>query len=134
ARAGWYREGPPRGEAPPENAGRVFGEGLSWDPSLLPFTARDRDVQLELRFDAGIGRVPLNSFVHPPFERRVLEEAGDVILVQDERGHIWRDTRDGVPPQSARSPVETGEEWDRFGAERLQPTLEGRLPADWPQW
>ena len=60
----WYREGLPRCEGLPENAGRVFGEGLSWDPSLLPFTARDRDVHLELRFDAGIGRVPLNSFVH----------------------------------------------------------------------
>ena len=129
----WYREGLPRCEGLPENAGRVFGEGLSWDPSLLPFTARDRDVHLELRFDAGIGRVPLNSFVHPPFERRVLEETGNVILVQDERGHIWRDTRAGVPPQSVRSPVETSEDWERFRAERLQPTLEGRLPADWPQ-
>ena len=129
----WYGEGLPHREGLPRNAGRVFGEGLSWDPSLLPFTARDRDVHLELGFDDGIGRVPLNSFVYPPFERRVLEETGNVILVQDERGHIWRDTRAGVPPQSVRSPVETSEDWERFRAERLQPTLEGRLPADWPQ-
>jgi len=129
----WYGEGLPHREGLPRNAGRVFGEGLSWDASLLPFTARDRDVHLELGFDDGIGRVPLNSFVYPPFERRVLEETGNVILVQDERGHIWRDTRAGVPPQSVRSPVETSEDWERFRAERLQPTLEGRLPADWPQ-
>jgi hypothetical protein len=124
----WYEEGLPHREGLPPNAGRVFGEGLSWDASLLPFTARDRDVHLELGFDDGIGRVPLNSFVYPPFERRVLEETGNVILVQDERGHHLARHAAGVPPQSVRSPVETSEDWERF--RRATATdVEGRLPA-----
>ncbi len=129
----WYGEGLPRTVGIPAEVGRVFGEGLSWDATLLPFTAVDRDVNRALGFDEGIRRVPLNSFVHPPFRRQVLEEEGDILVVQDERGHVWRDTRGGVLPQSLRSPVQSREEWERFKAERLQPSLDGRLPTDWAQ-
>ena len=44
----WYGEGVPRVVGLPGEVGRVFGEGLSWDATLLPFTAVDRDVNWTL--------------------------------------------------------------------------------------
>ena len=132
----WYGEGLPRRMGLPDEPRmlNVAGSGLPWDPSMLPGTGLDQDVQLELDLDPGIRRIPLNSFVYPPFVRRVLEDRGETILVRDERGHIRLDRKDGQSISDiVKTAVETRDDWERFKAERLQPTLEGRLPADWPQ-
>lgn len=132
----WYQEGLPRRVGLPDDPGllNVNGPGCPWDPTMLPYTALDHDVQVELSLDKGIRRIPLNSFVYPPFERRILEDRGDTVLVRDPRGHIRLDRKDGQSISDiVKTAVETRDDWERFKAERLQPTLEGRLPADWPQ-
>jgi len=129
----WYREGLVRrvGFRDSPDLVTVYGEGMIWDATLGPI---DRDVHFEFGLDEGIHRVPMNSFICPPFERRVLEDDGDIVTEQDPRGHIARYKKDGSSiVHIVKALVETREDWERVKAERLQPRLEGRLPADWPE-
>ena len=77
----------------------LYGEALMWDPSFPP---REKDVHLALGFDEGIRRVPLNSFVYPAFERQILEEEGDSVVLLDERGSIRREKKDRNSASSHR--------------------------------
>jgi len=132
----WYKEGLPCRVGLPEHPDLVVanGEACPWDPSQLPYTARDEDVHQELDLDPGIRRIPLNTFAYPAFEMHTLEEHGDEIVWQDGKGVIRRDKKDRSSMSVIMTgPVQTREDWERYKDERLQPNLEGRLPADWPQ-
>lgn len=84
--------------------------------------------------DPMILRVPLNSFIHPLYEYRVIEEYDDVIVAQDPRGHIRRDKKDlSSISNYVRTLVENRADWERVKAERLALKLDGRLPANWPE-
>jgi hypothetical protein len=127
----WYGEGlPHRMEHTGEMyEGSIFGEALIWDPAV---GARDCDVHFELGLDEGIQRVPINSFVFPLFERRLIEDEGHTVVEQDPRGHIVRNMKDrSSMPHIIKTLVENREDWERVKAERLQPKLEGRLPENW---
>jgi hypothetical protein len=88
---------------------------------------------LNFQIDPGAKRVPLNSFIYPLFQYKVLEERGDVIISQDERGHIREDKKGRGSIANIIKPLVAGrEDWEKVKAERLQLSLEGRLPADWP--
>ncbi|MGD2157808.1 MAG: uroporphyrinogen decarboxylase family protein [Anaerolineales bacterium] len=127
----WYQEGLPHrvGHTGEMYEGSIFGEALIWDPAV---GARDQDVHMELGLDEGIQRVPINSFVSPPFERKLIDDEGDTVVEQDPRGHIVRNMKDrSSMPQIIKTLVETREDWEQVKAERLQPTLTNRLPEDW---
>lgn len=99
--------------------------------SDVPF-AEDADLGFQL--DPGPRRVPLNSFICPLFKYRVLEVHGDVIISQDERGHIRQDKKGRASIANIIKPlVSSREDWERVKAERLQLSLEGRLPQNWPE-
>lgn len=99
--------------------------------SDVPFA---EDSQSDFHIDPGAKRVPLNSFIHPLFEYKVLEERGDVIISQDERGHIREDKKDRSSIANIIKPlVASREDWEKVKAERLQLKLDGRLPANWAE-
>jgi uroporphyrinogen decarboxylase len=130
----WYGEGLPKrvGLGDGLYQGTVCGEALMWDGP--GFGTRDHDVHAQLGLDEGIQRIPLNSYVYPPFEERVLAEDGDIVTVQDPRGHIARYRKDRSSiAVILKTLVETREDWERVKAERFQPTLQGRLPSDWEE-
>ena len=108
-----------------------------WDPlttGLLSDLFVKPDAQTRFHMDPGLRRVPLNAFIYPLFEYRVLEEHADVIIAQDERGHIRRDKKGRASISNIIKPlVADREDWERVKAERLQLSLEGRLPANWPE-
>jgi hypothetical protein len=109
-----------------EGAFDPYSETLLSD---VPFIA---GAKLDFYIDPGAKRVPLNSFIYPLFEYQVLEERGDVIISQDERGHIREDKRGRNSIASIVKPlVGSCEDWEKVKAERLQLKLEGRLPAYW---
>ncbi len=134
----WRREGAPLREE--VGGGGIYAVGeeeKAWDPfseemfSQLPLEA---DAELPFSLDPGMRRVPINSFIHPMFEYRVLEKRGDVIIAQDERGHIRRDKEGGASISNIVKPlVADRDDWERVRAERLQLSLDGRLPADWSE-
>lgn len=129
----WYREGLPRrvGFVDSPDLATVYGEGMVWDAEVGPL---DRDVHFQFGLDEGIRRVPLNSFIYPPFEPRILEDDGENVTAVDPRGHIarYRKGRDSIV-HIVKTLVETRDDWERVKSERLQPKLEGRLPPDWPE-
>jgi hypothetical protein len=52
-------------------------------------------------------------------------------LLRDDMGMIVQHCGDRQTfPHYVRGPVETGDDWERLKAERLRPTLEGRLPPN----
>lgn len=126
----WYGEGLPRRLGIPDAVpdGRaVRGEATPWGPER----ARDRDVHHRLGFDEGMRRIPLDNLLWPPFEEEVLEDHGDWVLSRDDQGVIRKERKDKSSVDFVGWPVNNREDWERIKAERLQPTLEGRLPADW---
>lgn len=127
----WYGEGLPRKVGIPAwvTPGQgVRGEGAAWDETR----ARDRDVHNFLGLDEGMRRIPLNIYFSPLFETAILEDHGDWITWRDEDGVIKRDLKTKATlPHFVRGPVVTRDDWERLKAERLRPTLEGRLPDNW---
>jgi hypothetical protein len=112
-------------------AGRgIFHSGLMgfwWSPF-------DRDVMACLGMDKGPRQQPVNYWLYPRFEERILEDHGDWYLWTDAEGCLKRELKDrSTIPQVLSWPVSNREDWERIKAERLQPTLEGRLPEDWSQ-
>ncbi|MHB1160337.1 MAG: uroporphyrinogen decarboxylase family protein [Chloroflexota bacterium] len=129
----WYGEGLQRKVGFPDSVPyglSVRGEGNPWSEE------RDfaHDIHDLFGFDKGIRRIPLNNYVCPVFPVEVLEDHGDWVLMRDEDGILCKENKDRSSlPNGVGWPVANREDWERFKAERLQPTLEGRLPANWPQ-
>ncbi|MHB9092894.1 MAG: uroporphyrinogen decarboxylase family protein, partial [Chloroflexota bacterium] len=79
-------------------------------------------------------RIPLNNYVCPKFEPRLIEDRGDWEIRIDDKGMLIADRKDKATlPHFIRGPVQTREDWERLKEERLQPNLAGRLPDYWPQ-
>ena len=108
----------------------------AFDPlstTLLSDPPFAEDAGLDFTIDPGARRIPLNSFIYPLFEYKVLEERGDVIISQDERGHIREDKKGRSSIANIIKPLVAGrEDWEKVKAERLQLKMAGRLPANWP--
>ena len=126
----WRKDGAPlRDEVDREEEG-------AWEPfSPLLFAELplEPEARLDITLEPGLRRVPLNSFISPPFEYRVLEQRGDVVIAQDERGHIRREKKGRASIANIIKPlVADRDDWERVKAERLRISLEGRLPPDWP--
>lgn len=129
----WYGEGLPKRTGLPDwllDGQGVRGEGAYWDESRPP----------------GPGSQPLPWLRqgHPPSAAQhvhlpavlaeVLEDHGEWILWRDEDGIVKKDLKNRQTlPHYVRGPVETREDWERLKAERLRPTIEGRLPGNWPE-
>ena len=130
----WYQQGLPQKVGIPDSLGvaeEIRGEFLGWKWGGF----LDHDVHDYLGLDPGMVRVPLNNFLHPEFERCVLEDHGDWQLVRDNYGIVRRQKKDtSTPPAFVRGPVTNREDFERLAAERLHPTLEGRIPDDWPSF
>ncbi len=137
----WYREGLPRGQRIPDEIpdgemviggpSNVDARGL-YDPAYgLP----DFDVAQALKLDEPSLVIPVNQYLCPPFVPAILEDHGDWVLRRNSDGIVERNRKDlGSLPGWVHGPVQSREDWEQIKAERLQPTLPGRLPEDWPAW
>lgn len=80
------------------------------------------------------GHVPVHQSLLPGFERRVLEDRGDHVLIQDEHGatcEIHRSGQDSIP-HFLDFLLKGREEWERDFRPRLDPDDPRRLPDS--QW
>ncbi len=130
----WYGEGLPRRHGMPDDldgGDGVRGEATGWYAPGWEFF--DRDVHDYLGMDDAIRRTTFNNYLEPRFEPEVLEDHGDWELVRGDDGVVQRARKDrGSLPSFVAFPVQNRDDWERLKAERLRPTLEGRLPANWP--
>jgi len=134
----WQAEGAPirfdRAQTVNPSADQEEGAFDPYSTTLLSDVPFAEDSHLDFHIDAGAKRVPLNSYIYPLFEYKVLEERGDVIISQDERGHIREDKKGrGSIANIIKPLVASREDWEKVKAERLQLKLEGRLPANWAE-
>ena len=99
----------------PETLERWLGEGLG----------EDEDWQRAAGFDGDLRHmVPINAFICPEFERRVIEDHGDTQIVEDKFGITQREHKDGRAP-AKRTP---GQNVRHPGASRLTNGLSVRPP------
>lgn len=133
----WYREGLPRKVGVPDFLGDgqgVIGEGGAFDPTD-PSRPAATDLHDYFAMDEGIRRIPLVNYFAPAIPEVVLEDHGDWYLWRDDMGLIRRDRKDRATlPEYVAWPVASRDDWEKLKAERLQPILEDRLPAQWPEF
>lgn len=133
----WYGEGLP-GKQQSLRAQEAYGDwvaGPGFAPQGRYASSRDQDVASYFGMDAGAVPVDINYNVCPQFERVVLEETDDYIVVREEDGvtrkDITGDHAKGSMPVWLDYPVRDRKEWEQFVAERYQPGLDERLPPNW---
>jgi Uroporphyrinogen decarboxylase (URO-D) len=127
----WYGEGLPRQAGIPDDLAdgdgvSGMGGGWSWGQP------RAHDVDRACGFDHHMERLPLNAFACPTFGDQIVEDHGDWVVRRISTGVLrkeWRDRRS--LPHDVGWPVSTRDDWERYKAERLEPALNRRLPADW---
>ena len=130
----WYREGLPRVKGLPDSLAdgdSARGGFLGWKQGAVVAD----DVHDALALNDGCVRIPVNNYLQPAFTPEVLEDHGEWRLIRDPMGVVMRQKAqlDSLPDY-VRGPVATLDDWRALAAERLQPTLEGRLPADWAEF
>jgi len=127
----WYREGLVKRRGIPDDwaDGRsVHGGTGAWAPDRV----RDFDVRDTVGLDEGLQRVFVNNYLSPPFEEQILEEHDTWQLVRDEWGMLVRKPKSfDTLPGYVRGPVANRDDWEKLKAERLQPSLQDRVPANW---
>ena len=129
----WYREGLPQIKGLPDEIPE--GSGLFAECAGVPLRRYTTyDVHDYFKMDPYLVRIPLNIGAYPPFEEKIIEDHGDWYIWQDWDGAIRKDIKDRTTlPTLVGGPVNNREDWERYKAERLRPSLQGRLPDNWPQ-
>ncbi|HKJ27357.1 MAG TPA: uroporphyrinogen decarboxylase family protein, partial [Anaerolineales bacterium] len=127
----WYQEGLERkygiDEGLGESAG-VHGGAAGWRIGR----PLGKDVNEICSLDLSLQRMRVNNFISPLYEEEVLEDHEDWILIKNNIGILEKRSK-SLNSLSAylEGPVKTRDDWEKLKAERLNPTLDGRLPSDW---
>jgi uroporphyrinogen decarboxylase len=129
----WYQEGLPKVKGLADEI--PDGTGLFAECAGVP---RNRDTAPDVhdyfRMDPYLERVPLNIGACPAFEAKTIEDHGDWFIWQEWDGSMRKEIKNRTSlPTIIGGPVTDRESWERYKAERLRPSLEGRLPDNWPQ-
>ena len=137
----WQKEGLPWTREVPQSlpdGGVIKAQDMTLDPKTMnPVDSPDRDIDVCKYFniDEPIWRVPLNNYLCPLFEEQILEDHGSWELLRDKYGVTQKNPKDHCGfPDWVETPVKSRNDWEKLKTERLQPTLEGRLPENWSQW
>lgn len=129
----WYKEGLPRRKGIPGHIAdgvSVAGEGIASPEFDFPV---DSDVHDYFGFDKGITKVPVNNWVFPPFEERIIQEDNETITVVDDMGVKKKDRKDHLSmPIYLDWPVKNRQDFETI-KERFVPKLEGRVPNNWAE-
>lgn len=120
----WYEEGLEEKYGIPMD--RTYGDviagpGLQWpEASFDEGLYLEKDVAALFDFDKGFTYLPVNQWFSPRFERKILEETEDVMILIDSDGikkKVFKDNR--CMPFWLDFPVKDEEDWDQLVEERL---------------
>ncbi len=129
----WYQEGLPEIKGVPEQVGEAVGVRAEAGGVPLGRYPAD-DAHNFFRMDPFLVLAPLNMGAYPRFEEKIIEDHGSWYIRQDKDGCLRKEIKgQSTLPPIVGTPVKTREDWERYKAERLKPTLEGRLPDNWPE-
>ncbi len=129
----WYQEGLPLVHGLRD--GIADGTGLFNESAGVPL---NRDTALDVhdyfKMDPYLVRVPLNIGAYPQFEVKTIEDHGNWYIWQEWDGCLRKELKNRTSlPTIVGGPVKDRESWEKYKAERLRPSLEGRLPDNWSQ-
>ena len=129
----WYKEGLPKTHGVPDEVGEAVGvRAEAGGVPLGRYPALDAHDYFKM--DPFLVLIPLNMGAYPLFEEKVVEDHGSWYIRQDRDGCFRKEIKDrSTLPSIVDTPVKTREDWEKYKAERLKPTLEGRLPDNWPE-
>jgi len=83
-------------------------------------------------FDPFLADTGVNFGICPAFEREILADEGETVVVRDADGVVKRDRKDGGSiPAFLDYPVTDRKSWEAHKW-RFDPATPGRFPADWP--
>jgi len=129
----WYREGLPEVHGLSDQA--YEGTGVFAESAGVPLNRLTAlDIHEYFKMDPYVERVPLNIGAYPQFEVKIIEDHGNWYIWQEWDGCLRKELKNRSSlPTIIGGPVKDRESWERHKAERLRPSLEGRLPDNWPQ-
>ncbi|MCL6087716.1 MAG: hypothetical protein M1475_04835 [Actinobacteria bacterium] len=114
-----------------EEGDLIVGPGMVWPLGNFP---RDYDIANQLNLDKGIETIDFNYLFQPKFEEKVLKDAGDKLLIQDESGvKMWKKKDNSTLPHVIEGPVKNDVDWEKIKEERLKPIFDARKPANWEE-
>ncbi len=127
----WYAEGMPRKhgvEGDPAYGDTVRGPAT---PSV-PGGKICYDVIESTGLDKLSLGVPVNLYLCPPFEEKILEKQGERLRVRDEMGiEKYTTTRKDSIPHFVSWPVQDSRDIEKLAEEQLDPESPERFPEDW---
>ena len=110
----WYDEGLPGDNRIPDDVGSsraVKGPASHYWPGEESYIV-DRDVSRYFGFDRELIRVPVQSWIWPLFERKIIEERENSVIEQTGGGAIVAQSKGAIGlPQMVRGPVANWEDW-----------------------
>ena len=66
--------------------------------------------------------LPVDNGLYPAFERKILEDRGERLVIQDEEGNLCETAKSSASiPRYLKYGIETREDWQRYKQERLDP-------------
>jgi len=120
----WYKEGLPKILGIPDETlygDVVVGPGLQYpEISIVEYLFLDTDISFFFNFDKGFTYLPVNQWFAPRFERKVLEETEETMVLIDSDGikkKIFKDNR--CMPFWLDFPIKEEKDWDMLVEERL---------------
>lgn len=121
-----------------ETVPRWHDEGLpeaSDGPSLPPNYGIPLSVEQHFGFDPYYFVVPIEMrHLAPAFAEEILEDHSDWILRRNGNGAIEKAPKGHTGMRSiVRGAIQTRQDWERIRDERIRPTLDGRVPADFDE-
>jgi hypothetical protein len=129
----WYREGLAHKYGLEDKWGDgegIHGGAAGWRPGR----PLGKDVNDQFHLDESVQRILMNNYLCPAFAEEILEEHDDWIMLRNENGITEKRFKDRSSLSAyLEGPIKTRDDWERLKAERLQPTLKGRVPANWEE-
>jgi uroporphyrinogen decarboxylase len=129
----WYEEGLEKKAGIPEetaDGAGVHGGAAGWRPGRPNGTDANQVCQL----DEGLQRLKCNNYLAPLFEEKVLEEQESWVIVRNDIGMTEKRSKTrGSLSSYIEGPVKTRDDWEKLKTERLQPSLDHRLPENWDE-
>lgn len=105
-----------------------------WKTEGLAEDATAETVRQIVGFDGQRGiKLPIHGYIWPEYERQVIEQDGDHVLIRNRWGAIERDiVGSELMPITIEGPVKDRATWEAVKP-RLDPDTPGRLPENWEE-
>jgi uroporphyrinogen decarboxylase len=92
----------------------------------------DQEIHQICGLDNHQHRIPVDNFIFPRFEEKIVEDHPTSVVIQDGWGILRHKKKDGSSLERFISgPVKSLGDWEKLAADKFQPDTKGRFPSNW---